>query len=624
MQGKRSAVDSFTETFEFDHGSSSSNTGVDQQIFWNNMLNPIESQLSGYVLSPSETSIAYGNVVNHSGRGLSGWNLGEPSSSENARSQAHDETKMEHEWSSSSSARAGVGPRLEERRYEATSILSLESVNINLNSNQAANEPLFLHNSSSDDIPHNINLNARYVGSSGNGSQVMEDDVCPHKSDGSETEQISFASGSSDPFGTAIESSGYVAEENNGRPDCSLNGRRLSCKRKALEGASGQSSLGGSTSCFQQAENSTWHDVSARDNTARSLSISTPTENLPVVNSHGVNPAEQLNLRSVVGMRGAVSESHPALSVAGNRESSQRNFRMRVNHSQQQNSVPADLLSQDNAVRRSNVWSPPQSSRLLPLNHSSDSRPTATITNTNPLQSQSHLMHVLGLPRNVVNVHHFAWNGPSNSRVGTSSSSIISGNRGAAIHEEGYSRGIPRYVTEHPMLAPVTEMRNLAQDPTSWSLANGNISIPGNIASTSQIGSSSGVHPSPPTWIPQAQYPHRLSEFVHRPFFASAGSESVAQSSNSSLIHSGSSGPSQELMLPSRTSHQRHRQQYPRSAFWMERQGDGVLGVPYPLRSLAAASEGRSRLVSEVCSFYKCLYEVFLSILCYIGTAFRT
>ncbi|CBI19496.3 unnamed protein product, partial [Vitis vinifera] len=32
----------------------------------------------------------------------------------------------------------------------------------------------------------------------------------------------------------------------------------------------------------------------------------------------------------------------------------------------------------------------------------------------------------------------------------------------------------------------------------------------------------------------------------------------------------------------------------------MERHGDGVLGIPYSLRTLAAASEGRSRLVSEI------------------------
>ncbi|XP_043712911.1 probable E3 ubiquitin-protein ligase HIP1 [Telopea speciosissima] len=595
MQGQRSTVDNFPETFEFDHGSSPSNPGVNQQLFWNNMINPVESRLPEYILSPGETSIMYGNAVNQDGRSLSGWSLGEPSSRGNARSQARDETKTEHGWSSTMSAPAAVGSRLEERRFEPTSILSLESVNINLNSNQAANGPLFLHNSSSDGIAQNINLNEGYVESSSNGDQAMEDDASPHtfESGGSDMEQIPSGSGSSDPLVTAAgASSGYILEENDGRPGCSLDGRRLSCKRKALEGTSGQPSLGGGPSWFQQAESSAWHAVPARNNGASSSSVPT-LENPPVI-----NPVEQPIQRFGVGMR-VPPGGHPASSVAVSGDSSQRNFRVRVNHVQSQDSVSPNPLLTGSAIRNSHVWASHQASRMLPFNQSSESRLSSSQANVNPPQSQSHVMHIPGLGRNV---HPFPWNGSSNSRAGSlSSSPVVAGERSAALREEANPRSMPRTIVEHPMFVSATEMRTLAQDPTSWNLPSGNVNILGNAASTSRIGSSSGVHPSAPTWIPHPNPPslhqQRLSEFVRRSLFTS---ESGAQASTFPALRSGPSGSSQEMVLPSGASHQGHHRPLSRSAFLTERQGDGVLGIPFSLRTLAAAGEGRNRLVSEI------------------------
>ncbi|XP_042498217.1 probable E3 ubiquitin-protein ligase RHG1A [Macadamia integrifolia] len=599
MQGQRSTVDSLPETFEFEHGSNSSNTGVNQQLFWNNMLSPVESRLPEYILSPGETSIMGGNAVNHESRSLSGWSLGDPSSSGDARNQMRDETKTEHGWSSSLSAPAGVGPRLEERQYEPSTFPSMENVNVSLDRNEAANGTFFSYNSSSDGIAQNINLNAGYVGSSSNGDQAMEADVSPStsKSGGSYTEQLPSGSGSSDPLGTAVASSGYILEESDGRPGCSLDGRRLSCKRKALEGASGQSSLGGGPSWFQRAESSAWHAVPAHNNGASSSSIPTPD------NSVSINPTEQLNPRFGVGMRVA-PEGHPALSVAGSGENSQRSFRVRVNRAQPQDSVPPNPLSTGSAIRRSHVWSSHQASRLLPFNQSSESRSSSSAQdNANPLQSQSHAMHIPGLARNV---HPFPWNGSPNSRVGSSSSSAVSaGERSAALREAANQRNMTRTISEHPIFGPATEMRNLAQDPSNWTLPSGNINILGHTSSTSRIGSGSGVHPSPaPTWIPHQNppslYPQRLSEFARRSLFPPVGSESGSQTSTFPALRSGPSGSSQEMVLPSGVSLQGHHQPHPRSAFWTERQGDGVPGVPFSLRTLAAAGEGRSRLVSEI------------------------
>ncbi|KAF8410086.1 hypothetical protein HHK36_002608 [Tetracentron sinense] len=591
MQGQRSTIDSFPETFDVDHGSSSSSTGVDQQILWNNMRTPVDNRLPDCAFSSFETNTTYENAVSLDGQSLSGWNLAGPSFSENTQNLVTgDELKMVHGWSSSLNAQTGAGPRLEEKHHEPTNILSLESVNISLSSDQVANGPLLLQSSSTDAILQNTNLSAGYAGNSGTGGLVMELGVCPHpyKSGGSETEKISCASGSS---GNAE----YLAEENDGRSSHSSNGRRLSCKRKALEGTSGQSSSGGSSSCFQRGENSVWQAVPARYNAASSLSLSTPTENPP-----GVSPPEQFNPGLGLGIGGA-SENLPALSVAGNTESSQRNFRMRMNPGHQHDSVPPNLVSTRSTIRRSHVSLPRQSSRLLP--YSLDSGSTSAATNTSP-QQQSHVMHIHGLPR----VQPLPWNRVSNLVVGSSSNSpTIFGERGAALREEANSRSLPRSISEHPIFVPTTEMGNLAQNPTNWNLANGNSSIPGNVASTSRIGSSSSVHQSSaPTWVPHpnpsTQYPRRLSEFVRRSLFPSTGSASGGQSSNFPLMRSGPSASALDTVLSSAAGRQGHHQPYPRSALWMERQGDGAPGVPYSLRALAAASEGRSRLVSEVCS----------------------
>ncbi|KAK9271293.1 hypothetical protein L1049_026883 [Liquidambar formosana] len=599
MQGHRSAIGSLPETLDFDHGSTSSNAAIEQQMCWNNMRNPAEHRLPDYILPPGETSIAYLNSVGHEGQNLSGWNLGEPSSSNTQNEISHDERKTEHGWSSSVSACAGVGPRfgprLDEQQCEPTTIFALDNNNVNLSTNQIANGPLFMQSSSTDASPQNLNLNAGFADHGSDDCRVME---CPnlYKSSGSGNELFMSASSSSDPFGAPSGSRGYLVEENDGRPGCSLEGRRLSCKRKALEGNVGQSSMSGSSRCFQRAETSGWHAVPSRYNAGSSLSISTPSENIL-----GANPSEQVNPRLGLALRGVASDSLPDLRVAGSAENSQRNFRVRISPSRHQNSVPPNLVSTGSAFRHSNVSSPQQPSRLLPVNHTLDLRSTPAADNTNS-QSQPVLIHVPALPRNVQSVR---WTGGSSSRPGNSSSSVIPGERDAAPREEASLRNVSRSILEHPMFVPATELRNLPQNSTSRSLTGGSISIPGNVASTSRSGSSSGVHQSSaPTWVPHhnppPQYPRRLSEYVRRSLFSSVGSESGGPSSNYSPLRSGGPAPSQEVVLPTGTNNQGNHPSFPRSAMWMERQGDGVLGIPYSLRTLAAASEGRSRLVSEI------------------------
>ncbi|KAH9692413.1 putative E3 ubiquitin-protein ligase RHG1A [Citrus sinensis] len=380
-------------------------------------------------------------------------------------------------------------------------------------------------------------------------------------------------------------SGGYLAEENNGRPGSSSEGgRRASCKRKALEGNVENSSVGGTSSYFQHAESSACPAVSASYNGGSSLSIS--------------DPSGQVNSGRGLGVRGPVRDGLPEWPVAGNAERSRRNYRVRINPSNQQKVMPYAQFPTNAAVRHSSISSTQESSRLPPNDQSLDSMAAPSVENTGP-QSQPVLLHVPMFPQNL---QPFRWDKGSSSRSGSSSSS--NGARDRDIQrEEARPRIMGRNILENPMFIPAPDLRNLVRSPANRSLAGGNISTPGNVASSSRAGSSSGVHPpSAPTWVPHPnpyQYPRRFSELIRRSLTSSSGSESAGQSSNQTPPHSVPLSP-EEMVLSSGAGNQRHHPSYPRSATRLERQ-DGVLGFPHPLRALAAVGEGRNRLlVSEI------------------------
>lgn len=568
MQGQRSIIGSLPETLDFDHGSTSGNAIIDQQICLSNMRNPAENRLTEFMLSPSRMNNPYANSIDQERQNLSGWSLGEPSSSGQQNQAGHDDRKLEHGWSSSASSSAGAGPRLEERRYEPTNILSLNRVNVN---------PQFERISNSDAIPQNINLNAGFVGHGGDNCQVMDASAI-YKPIGAESERNSPASGP-DNF-LRPGNGGYLVEQNDGRPGCSLDGRRQSCKRKAVEGNIGQSSVAGSSSFYQRSESNPWPGVPNRYDAGSSLSISAPSE--------------QVNPRLGLAVRGLACDAIPESAVAERAESSHRNFRLRINSSNPESSPPS-LFSTGNTVRRSSLSSSHRSSRPLPIDHSLDFRSSSAMDSITP-QNQP----VLPAPALPQNVQSFRWNESSSSRTGTSSSSISLDDR-----EEPNARNMTRHIWEHPIFAPATELRTSVRNPANRSLTSGQVSGPGNVGSTSRTGASPGIHPlSAPTWGPHTNPPsrnsRRLAEYARRSLFSSsaAAADTGGQSSTHSPFHSGASS-SEDTVPSSGAGNQGLHRPHPRSASWLERQGDGVLGIPYPLRALS--SEGRSRLVvSEI------------------------
>lgn len=564
MQGQRSIIGSLPETLDFDHGSTSGNAIIDQQICLSNMRNPAENRLTEFMLSPSRMNNPYANSIDQERQNLSGWSLGEPSSSGQQNQAGHDDRKLEHGWSSSASSSAGAGPRLEERRYEPTNILSLNRVNVN---------PQFERISNSDAIPQNINLNAGFVGHGGDNCQVMDASAI-YKPIGAESERNSPASGP-DNF-LRPGNGGYLVEQNDGRPGCSLDGRRQSCKRKAVEGNIGQSSVAGSSSFYQRSESNPWPGVPSRYDAGSSLSISAPSE--------------QVNPRLGLAVRGLACDAIPESAVAERAESSHRNFRLRINSSNPESSPPS-LFSTGSTVRRSSLSSSHRSSRPLPIDHSLDFRSSSAMDSITP-QNQP----VIPAPALPQNVQSFRWNESSSSRTGTSSSSISLDDR-----EEPNARNMTRHIWEHPIFAPATELRTSVRNPANRSLTSGQVSGPGNVGSTSRTGASPGIHPlSAPTWGPHTNPPsrnsRRLAEYARRSLFSSsaAAADTGGQSSTHSPFHSGASS-SEDTVPSSGAGNQGLHRPHPRSASWLERQGDGVLGIPYPLRALS--SEGRSRLV---------------------------
>ncbi|GAV83797.1 zf-RING_2 domain-containing protein [Cephalotus follicularis] len=585
MQGQRSAIDSFPETVDLDQGSVSNNTGMRQHASLNDMLNPVESRLSNYPVSSSEATCA--NAVTHNVQSFSGWSSGESSSRLNLQNQVNDDgIKMDHDWSSSFSARPVAGSSSEERLFEPNNILFSGR-----GLSQARSGPLFLRGSSSNHISQNVNMYAGFMGNRVNGGQEMAAGADPNLSNLGrlETEHMPPATACSNNVGTSSGSAGHIVDENNGNPGSSLGCWGLSCKRKALEGTSGLSNPDGSSGSFPQAENGALSGP-ARNNTSSSLGSSTaswisPSNSLP----------EQLSPSIEVGMRGLVPDSFPSSSVTGNAESSLGHFGRSGNSGHHQEYVPFNVSS--TGSRQSTVWSSHQSPIPVPFSDSPDLSPTAALAaNLITAQNHSHAMPVSSMSRNV---HTFPWNGASNSRYGSASNSLISGERGAALREETNLRSIPRNNTEHPMFVPAIETRNMAQDPASWSLATGNMSTSGAMSSTTRIGPSSSIRPLPsPTWLPHANpSPHN----EQRPWSLFPSVETGGgHSGHFPPLSSGPSASSQGSMTLSAFSSQGHQQPYARSAFLMERLGDDLHGNPRSFRAMAADVEERQRLISEI------------------------
>ncbi|PHU20779.1 hypothetical protein BC332_11930 [Capsicum chinense] len=583
MQGQRSAIGSLPETLGFTHGSTSSDGGIDQQIRWNNLLNPAQSRLPDYMIPSNEANIPFISHANQERQNVIGWNLGESSSSSTQNNVSRSESKSDHVWSSTVNGRPGPSHFSAEQQYGSSNILSLGDVEINLN-NQIVDNTLFSQGSTSSTVPHDLNRNSELEGHDDDDDCQVMDCAPAFKSDGSGKEQMSTAS-TSNPFVAPSATNGFLMDESDGRPGSSLDGRRMACKRKAFEGHAGQSSGSGSSNYLPCPESSVWGSIPAPHNMTTGANVPEPIES-----SRNINLPEQVNPRLGLTMGGATMEGPVALPASRSVESFRRNFRLRINGSHQQASIPSNLFP--TAVNDGNVsMSSERDSLRLLRNESLDLMPVSTADNGNP-RGQPVVVQVPSLRRSAQR-----WES-SSSRAGSSSSFSVFGERDPAAYEQESSRSVPRNISQHPMFVPASDLRHLNQNPANWNFTGGNVSAAGNVASSSRSGPSSVSPASSPSWVqhrnPQ-QHPRRLSEYVRRSLLSSAGSE--PGSHNGVTPPRLSSAASQEMGL---SGHPGHRSSSSRSAMLLERQLDGAMGVPYSWRALAAAGDGRSRLVSEI------------------------
>lgn len=565
MQGPSSSVTTLPENINFDHGSSSNDSGIESQMPWSTIPASVQNRLPEYRMPSNETNSQYLQHVRREGPNVE-WNIGEASSSSSQHIGDPNERKMEHAWS--------FGPRatnlaLEERRLEQSNILSLDNVDVISNVNQNTHG---LHASSSNALPQDLNMISGFVDSEDDDCQVVER-PSSYISIGPSNEQMHSIANPSGSFGGLPSTrSGYAMDE---RED----GRRISCKRKALEVNAGPSSGAGSSNFLQNDGRSQWRTMPSAHVAVGNSTMPIPTENEVVVNN-GSEPNPRLRL----GVGAAASATPFSLTSSGNPESSRRNLRLRINGLYQQDPLPSNPFLPEadvGNVENRDVSSSRYSSRLL-RNQLFDMTPPPTVENAS--------LHVPPVRRH----HQSRWSGASSR----SSRSSAAASEDRSPFGESSSRHIPRSISEHPMFVPASEMGNSPQNPTSWNFHSGNNS---NAASSSRAGPSTGLNPAAPSWSHRSypQYPRRLSEIVRRSLLLNAGAEAGGQNSNNHGVRLGSSTLPPEMVLPPGPDSHANRVLSSRSAY-LDRHLDGAFGVPYSLRTLAAAGEGRGSIMSEV------------------------
>ncbi|KAE8718122.1 transcription factor SPATULA [Hibiscus syriacus] len=471
--------------------------------------------------------------------------------------------KQTHGWSSSISASASAGPPLEEQQYERN--------------------PLFGQSSSSSTIPRDINLNESLKDNDDDSCQVIEQSNL-YKPGRSENERMSTISGPQS-FLNSSGSDEYIVGDNDTRLGSPYEGRCSPCKRKALEGNVGQSSSSGSSNNFHR---SACHGGPSSYSVGSSVNI--------------FAPSGQVHPRLGLDVRGSDYGSIHEPIVLPTAEGVHKNFRRRINPSSMQEHVTTPMFSTVDAARQSFVLSSQQPSRLIPTDHSLDLR-SAPVADNASAQNPNGANHVPNLPQNV---QPFRLDGGSGSRIGGSSNYNLSGDRDAVPCEGHQSRSMARNLFERPMIVCAPKLRTMIRNPTNRGLGTVNTSAPGNVASPYHSGSSSGTNASSaPSWIPHPnpssqQYPRRLSELVRRSLMSSNGAE-PGGNANHSRLASRLPTSTQEMLLSSGDGNQGHHRQYPRPLSWLGRQDASLVGIPHSLPTLAAATQGRSRvLVPEI------------------------
>ncbi|CAN8288660.1 unnamed protein product [Cochlearia groenlandica] len=491
MQRERASLGSLPEKTSLDYereraslGSSSSNAVIDQQIRWENIHNLGDSELRGYKFSAADTNTTFSNSVYHDQLGLRGFSLGESSSSgvkSESASHSHADQWMEIRG-------------FEERRNEKLEL-----------------NPLFMQPSGGNNrVIRNVNLNAEYNG------HLLED-----------LDHVTCHNG----------------PESSVRASSSVDGLRVSCKRKALDSSIGQSSSSGGFREFQRGESSSWVSAPAFYSSANDR-----------------------------GPQGLVFGSAPGIP-----ESSRRNFSVRVNPIDHQETVSPAVYSVGSVIRRPvapSLNSPglvPVDQQLFDLRHG-HGLGNASATRTPPVS------------RNII--PPFQWSGsPVAGGGSTSSAAPVERN---VVHRD-QTRQRSNFL-EIPLFSPSPELQTPAHSHFRNVTGAGHVSL---------SSSRTSVQPSPssPSLTPyQNHLPHnqrRLSELRRSLLASRAQNQRAARS----LVQP-ASPDWHAFQSAGDNASQGQNRAYSRAG---PRQGQDAVGAPYSLQGSASTSRGRRRLdASEI------------------------
>ncbi|KAK3143545.1 hypothetical protein QOZ80_4AG0301650 [Eleusine coracana subsp. coracana] len=518
MQGQRNSVEHFADVFGLEMGSSSGNPVVDQQAYWNNVLGSVELQNHrGYQMNHSDATIPYGNDAQQDGEFLGFWESGEASSSGNALNYGRSNVKTEH-------LNISGGLRIGERRLVAENNLSLD-VDINLSGN--ANNPY----GQSSTVNHAAQGPDNYGGCDHNGTNSQPTDLRLHP-----YRAFLYGAEQTDPFSSSNASENTLGEFSlmpegmDPRPGSSLDGRRLACKRKNIEGANGQSSAGASTNVPQR------NDFSFQ-NVASSSYNATPVRNLSSQNRLSVPSSIEDQLPLYGTYAGTSSSSYDSSGGINNAGNAQRSFRPRTTTAQQV--APCSVWPSSNTIRFSNSWN-----IQAPHLQSTFDEPQEVIPVVSSLNLHQHPINVVpGVPQAA---NHFIGHRASSSRVGSLDNRILGS-------EEITRRNVvPTSFSD--LLPPVSvEMRRLVPEPSNWSTDGRGTTISGHIPPVSRANTNSTAN-LPAGFTQQnlnRRHPRNLSEEIGR-------------------------------LSGAVRAHQSPRL---RSGYLLEREGEGVWGVPLSMRS---------------------------------------
>ncbi|CAM8894910.1 unnamed protein product [Rhodiola kirilowii] len=566
MQGQKKDLDSYPNAVDYDQGTSSDNTDINQSASRRNVLN--------WQASPHPNLMSYAGA-NQDARMLRGRGSNEPSSSSKSKTIANDDgLKMEQGWPYSFRAGPGSSSRSEDVEFESRmSFPTISTVGHNVCSNSS--HCSFAPHARSNSTTQCTDQNPGCMGGNHKHLQALSNDVFSNFLDNyNSTKPDPISPAYYNHFGSSSGSSSYSLEEMDGSGS-SVGCWGQSSKRKLHEGASSQSYPSGTSGSFTHNQNSNvGHCNNAFDG------INFPLN--PRIRTDG--SAAQLNH----GNSAQPDTCPPLHTDEDTTERSLRNFYSVRNLRQPQDMASFDSSLDENG-RQSNVQMFEPSSQAGSYSGSLRMRSAAVVRpNSRSRHIESEDMYI-SPPSS--GLHAPRQSGSSFSRPDHSLPLLNFGLNLDVASQDEYNAFIS-----------ATELRNLGQDPPNWSLATGPDN-PAMFPSSSRTRTSISSPLSPPPWFrhqnPPSQIQERIPGFAPWTLFPSFDDEVRNQSSHSPPLPSLSSGSPSEV-ISSRPSSHNVQQAHRRLGFMSQRVDDAVVRLPHPFREMAADMEGRRLLFSEI------------------------